>query len=308
MYKYYKIRKFNSDIHIYEFDRNIYRLDTSIGIVRKLERLSQIKGEPKDDEYTIAKINGGFFNTNGSSEYIGSFVDEGLYYNGAARMYPTLVYWKENNNLTVEINPDQKRHSYYQGNAYFAVGIPWTLVVNGKKDYTFTKNELVSAFGHPYQRHPRTLLGQKKNGNIVMVVIDGRRATSSGATIDHCSQLMLELDCQIAVNLDGGGSSEMIVNNSIVNKPSDGRERAIGTSFLVYAKKNKTTENNNPQKKAVTTAGTLNIRSGPGTKYSSIGTFSRNSTIYVISSANGWAKIVYGNSVAYVSTGYIKYV
>lgn len=309
MYKYSKIRRYNSDVHVFEFDSNEFRLDATIGIRGKLERLSKINGEPKPDEYTIAKINGGFFFMNGASEYIGTFVDEGLYYNGASKYYPTLVYWKKDNKLSFEFSPDTPRHAYYQKNAHFAVGIPWTLVKDGKIDYTFTRKELIDNFGHPYQRHPRTMLGQRANGDVVMVVVDGRRATSVGVDIIQSSKLMLELRCIIAGNLDGGGSSEMIVNDKIVNTPSDGgRERAMGTAFMVYAKRNNTTENNSPQRRATTTAGTLNVRTGPGTNYSTCGSLSRGSTIYVISSNNGWAKIVYGNSVAYVSTGYIKYV
>jgi exopolysaccharide biosynthesis protein len=233
---YRKIRKYSSDVHIYEFKNTEERLDATIGTYKKLEKLSKINGEPKSDERVIAKINGGFFAMNGSTEYIGSFVDEGLYYQKAEEFYPTLIYWKKDNKLTIEHQPTQSRHAYYQSNAWWAIGVPWTLVIDGKQNFIYSKQTLIEVFGHPYQRAPRTLLGQKKDGTIVMVVVDGRKTSTLGVTIEQSAAIMIELGCYIAVNLDGGGSSEMIVDGAIKNRPSDGVERSIGTAFMVYAK------------------------------------------------------------------------
>lgn len=307
-YKYYKVRKYSSDCHVFEFDPNEIRFDATIGIAKRLERLSKINGEPKADEYTVAKLNGGFFAMNGATEYIGSFVDEGKYYNGASQYYPTLVFWKENNRLTVENNPNQERHAYYQSHAWWAIGVPWTLVIDGKINYTYDRNLLQKMFGHPNYRAPRTLVGQKADGTIVWVVVDGRRTTTLGANIEHSAKIMIELGCQIAVNLDGGGSSEMIVNDKIVNRPSDNCERAIGTAFCAYAKRPSTTELDYGSLGTVT-ATTLNVRSGPGTKYGKIGTVSKNSSVKIVAKANGnWYKIIYGNGYGYVSASYIKEV
>ncbi len=307
MYSYKKIRKYNSDIHVFEFDPKEFRLDVTVGAYKKLERLSKINGEPKNDEYVLAKINGGFFDMGGSSEFIGSYVDEGLYYNSSMYYYPTLIFWK-NNKMSFEIQAPQSRHVKYQTDANFAIGIPWTLIVDGEINYTFSIETLKKVFGHPTTKNPRTLIGQKADDTIVWVVVDGRSLTSSGITIYQSAELMKSLGCVTAANLDGGGSSEMIVNNAIVNKPSGGSERAIGTAFMVYAKKNLTTENKTPQKKAIVTAWGLNVRSGPGAEYKSLSVFAKNTTVYVISVANGWTKIVYGSGVAYVSSHYIKYV
>lgn len=313
-YKYQKMRRYSSDIHVLTFSPNEFRLDVSIGKRGRLERLSKIEGEKNPNEYTLAKINGGFFAMNGSTEFIGTFVDEGLYYRGSAWYYPTLVYWKKDNKLKFELHPTQSRCSDYQKDAWFAIGVPWTLIVNGKIDYTYTRSELIKAFGHPYQRHPRTLIGQKGNGDIVWVVADGRRATSRGIDITQSAQIMFDLGCVTAANLDGGGSSEMIVNNKIVNRPSDsGHERSIGTAFLAYGKKNISTGNTTTvsfkgdKKKAITTASILNVRSGPGTKYNRLGTLVRGSTIYVVSEDKGWCQIIYGNGTAYVSKSYVSY-
>lgn len=303
---YTKLRRFSSDVYVYKFNPSIERLDTTVGEWHKLERLSTINGEPMKGEVPIAKINGGFFAMNGSTEYIGSFVDEGLYYNGSSYYYPTLIYWKKDNKLTIENRPDQNRHGVYQKEAWWAVGVPWTLIIDGKKNFQYDKQTLIKVFGHPYIRASRTLLGQKKDGTIVMAVIDGRRVTSLGITIEQSASLMQELGCYIAVNLDGGGSSEMIVNDVIVNKPSDGSERYIGTAFIVYAKK--TTDELRKSSTKVVTASALNVRSGPGVSYNKVGILFKGDTVSVLATYNnGWCRINYDiNSYGYVNSSYLK--
>lgn len=301
---YSKIRRYQSDVHIYQFNPNDERLDVTIGKRGKLERLSSINGEPKSNEMVVAKINGGFFAMNGSTEYIGSFVDDGLYYQGSSYYYPTLIYWKKDNRLTIENRPTQQRHAYYQSNAWWAIGVPWTLVLDGKQNFQYDRKTLIEQFGHPYTRAPRTLLGQKLDGTIVMVVVDGRKVLSKGVTCEQSASIMLELGCNIAVNLDGGGSSEMIVDGSIKNKPSDGSERYIGTAFMVYG--NKSINTNHSINKTVT-AYALNVRSGPSIKYSKVGLLYKGATVKVITTANGWSKVYYnGNNVGYVSNNYLK--
>jgi hypothetical protein len=85
-------------------------------------------------------------------------------------------------------------------------------------------------------QHPRTAAGIADNGKtLVLVVIDGRRAQSAvGMGLIEMADLMRGLGCTDALNLDGGGSSEMVLRNPqtgqlhVMNKPSDGRERAVG--------------------------------------------------------------------------------
>lgn len=76
-------------------------------------------------------------------------------------------------------------------------------------------------------RAPRTAIGVKKDGTLLVLVVDGRNSASSGLTLEELAQYFLRLGARDAVNFDGGGSSVMVVNKSIVNKPSDGRERAV---------------------------------------------------------------------------------
>ncbi len=77
-------------------------------------------------------------------------------------------------------------------------------------------------------RHPRTAVGMDRTGQTLwLVVVDGRqRGFSEGMTLEELSRVLLELGCWVAINLDGGGSSVMLLQDSkgrlqIVNRPSD---------------------------------------------------------------------------------------
>ena len=83
-------------------------------------------------------------------------------------------------------------------------------------------------------RQPRTGLGVTADGKIILVVIDGRRPHwSRGATLGELRSILSDLGAVDALNLDGGGSSEMVVDGEVVNRPSDGRERHITNAVLV---------------------------------------------------------------------------
>lgn len=89
------------------------------------------------------------------------------------------------------------------------------------------------------QRHPRTAVGVTETGDVYVVVVYGRDPFKSiGASITEMSELMLELGVQKAINLDGGGSSVMVVNGQITGQPSDiGGERAVAEALLFIANK-----------------------------------------------------------------------
>ncbi len=83
--------------------------------------------------------------------------------------------------------------------------------------------------------HPRTAVGISEDGReVYLVVADGRREGVPGPTLEELGIFMRdELGVCSALNLDGGGSSEMVVNGVIVNQPSDGEERAVGNHVAV---------------------------------------------------------------------------
>lgn len=76
-------------------------------------------------------------------------------------------------------------------------------------------------------RHPRSAVGVLENGNWVFMVADGRQKHAEGFTILELAQYMQKLGCTDALALDGGGSSTLVIKNTIMNKPSG---RGYGTS------------------------------------------------------------------------------
>jgi len=98
------------------------------------------------------------------------------------------------------------------------------------------------AEGEPYaegfmrQRHPRTAVGRRADGAILLVTVDGRQpGWSDGMTIAELTDLMKDLGCPDALNLDGGGSTTMVVRGQVVNRPSDATgERPVSDALLVF--------------------------------------------------------------------------
>lgn len=81
---------------------------------------------------------------------------------------------------------------------------------------------------------PRTAIGQRKDGTILMLVIDGRQADSLGATLKNVQDILLQNGAYNAYNLDGGASSTMVYDSKVINKPSDIMgERYVPCAFIV---------------------------------------------------------------------------
>ncbi len=73
-------------------------------------------------------------------------------------------------------------------------------------------------------RHPRTAVGRRADGTVLLVVADGRSPQAAGLSMEELQQVMAALGCRDAINLDGGGSSAMVVRGEVVNHPSDNRQ------------------------------------------------------------------------------------
>jgi hypothetical protein len=83
-------------------------------------------------------------------------------------------------------------------------------------------------------RNPRTAIGWTSNGRVLLVVIDGRQpGWSVGSSLRELTETMRDLGAVQALNLDGGGSSTMVVEGEVVNRPSDGEQRRVTTAVLV---------------------------------------------------------------------------
>ena len=101
------------------------------------------------------------------------------------------------------------------------------LIMNGKK--------VIRSGDGGWGISPRSAIGQKKDGTMMFLVIDGRQpGYSIGATLVDVQNIMYEKGAYIAANLDGGSSTTLYYNGNVVNKPADLLgERMIPTAFIV---------------------------------------------------------------------------
>jgi len=81
-------------------------------------------------------------------------------------------------------------------------------------------------------RDPRTAVGYTADGRAILLVTDGRQVASQGFSLPEMAQVMIDLGCTEAINLDGGGSSQMAVTNQLINRPGGGTYQRPVTSFL----------------------------------------------------------------------------
>jgi exopolysaccharide biosynthesis protein len=86
-------------------------------------------------------------------------------------------------------------------------------------------------------KHPRTAIGYKKDGTMVILAVQGRmKGLAEGATLPQMAKILVDLGCIEAMNLDGGGSSCMLINGKETIKPSDPTgQRPVPAVFVVKA-------------------------------------------------------------------------
>lgn len=119
-----------------------------------------------------------------------------------------------------------------------AVGGGPVLLQNGQ--VKITNNEELKFAGKAINDiHPRTLMGYTKDNKLIIMVIQGRFVgVAEGASLLQEANLMKELGCIEALNLDGGGSSCMLINGKETITPSDkGLERAVPAVFIIQVKR-----------------------------------------------------------------------
>jgi Phosphodiester glycosidase len=122
-----------------------------------------------------------------------------------------------------------------------AMQIDWSLGWPGLVDAIGGSNVLVQGgkivlgpcSGAICSRNPRTSIGLTSDGRIVLVVVDGRQQGSVGMSLAELATFMQGLGVDSAMNLDGGGSSTMVIKGHVANSPSDGFERSVTTSIVV---------------------------------------------------------------------------
>jgi predicted heme/steroid binding protein len=162
----------------------------------------------------------------GDSEVVLSTVSE----SASASILSNMVIGSE-----VEISAKDNMNTGLE-NAVDAMGIYYSIVADGKIDTTGTNP------------NPRTVLGIKKDGSLVLYVLDGRQpAVSNGLGLIDTAKHMIALGCVSAFNMDGGGSSVLYArlpglenDATLKNSPSQLSERSVSNGLLLVYKKSGT--------------------------------------------------------------------
>lgn len=210
------------------FDPSVFKLSLAEGQLGKLETTS----EAANRTGAVLAINGGGFGagrvdgelvstmiggTVVDGEIIKEFVvksNEDLFFVGIDKKGNLVGKIPKSAEEVVALKP-------YQGVSFIPI-----LIKDGNKV------ELPGAWAKT--KHPRTIIGQYANDDLILIVVDGRQGEySSGITLERLQTKLLELGVKDAYNLDGGGSTAMYFNGKVLNKPSDGSERPVANNFIV---------------------------------------------------------------------------
>lgn len=119
---------------------------------------------------------------------------------------------------------------------YSILGAGPQLIKEGKVAITDKEEKMTPTFRSDL--HPRTAIARLKSGKLLLLTVDGRQpGTSMGLSLDMLAELLLEFGAVEAINLDGGGSTTMVVHDKVVNRPSDQTgERPVSDAILVFSK------------------------------------------------------------------------
>jgi uncharacterized protein YigE (DUF2233 family) len=110
------------------------------------------------------------------------------------------------------------------------------LLQDGKINIALTEEKMSPSFSTT--RHPRSAVGITPEGKILFLTVDGReKGISRGASLQETAELLLKLGAVEAVNMDGGGSTTLVAVDSVINSPSEGKERPVSNMLLVFGKR-----------------------------------------------------------------------
>ncbi|MEG0893858.1 MAG: phosphodiester glycosidase family protein [Oscillospiraceae bacterium] len=174
----------------------------------------------------VAGINGGgFYDANGMGSGgmpLGIVIQNGEVLQGTSSSSDIVIGFDGDHKLHVgAMNTAEARDR----NLKEALSFGPALVINGER---------VPSRGWGGGLNPRTAIGQRADGSVLMLVIDGRQPSSLGATYSDLADIMVEYGAVNAGNLDGGSSSVLVHEGKIINKISRIiGERPLPTAFLV---------------------------------------------------------------------------
>lgn len=204
-----------------------------IGVTSKLEREGETTSQIAENNNAIAAINGGAFVDKTTVDWTGTGANpDGIVISDGKLIWNTVSegvseVTKTSFGITKKGVLVVGQYSYEELKAMDvqeALSFGPALIINGKIQ------KLVNDGGTA----PRTAIGQRADGAIILLVIDGRKLGSIGATYEELQEVLHKLGAVNALNLDGGRSTTMYYDGEVINTPSNSMgERTLPTAILV---------------------------------------------------------------------------
>jgi len=202
-----------------------------VGYTKKLGKEGQRTSQIAENNNAIAAINGGGFTDKSSDGKVwagtggtplGFVISNGreIFTDMSQNAKTSVMAMTSDGHLIVgeKSLADLKKEKATQ-----AIAFGPALIVNGKAQK-----------GLDAGPNPRTAIGQKQDGTILLLVIDGRQGLKLGASLQDVQQIMLQFEAWNATNLDGGSSSTMYYDGGVISNPSDPLgERSVATAVYV---------------------------------------------------------------------------
>jgi len=207
-----------------------------VGLTKKLGVQGELTSQIAKDKGAAAAINGGGFtdSSSGDSKWTGTggkpvgvlITDGKVVYNDVNGNNTKVEVMAMTSSGVLLVGP-HSLEEMKERNVMEAISFGPALVVDGK-------GTIKSGDGG-WGIAPRTAIGQRKDGSILFLVIDGRQTSSVGATLKDVQTIMLQYGAINATNLDGGSSSTMYYEGEVINNPCDPLgERSVPS--IVYVK------------------------------------------------------------------------
>lgn len=222
------------DISTTKFDGYILEIKNpkkvKIGYTNYMGKMGERTSKMAERHGAIAAINGGGFRDVSSTGKL--WTGTGAYPEGLVISNGKIVYNDFKSGEKVNVTAFTKEGVLVVGDHT----IDELLKMGVVEALSFRNTLIINGKAIPYNEgiNPRTAIGQKQDGTVVLLVIDGRRGIKQGATLEEVENILLQRGVVNASNLDGGSSSTMYYKGRVINRPCnwDG-ERTVATSIYV---------------------------------------------------------------------------
>ena len=204
-----------------------------VGYSKYIGKIGQTTSEIAKENVAVAAINGGGFidtSTNGKLWVGTGSAPTGLVMSGGKVIYndsdtevpQSIMGLTKDGKLIVGTHTTTELQKL---GVKEALSFGPAIIVNGKPQVEGDGGQGITA---------RTAIGQKKTGEVIMLVLDGRRLNMPGATLKDVENVMAKYNAYNAINLDGGSSSTMYYDGDLINNPCNPLgERSIATAVYV---------------------------------------------------------------------------